>query len=546
MRVDTNDLNAEEAADGESIHAVSAGTEPLVERLQRIRDGLTTGLVERDLAVRLGLLAALSGEHLLLLGPPGTAKSLVARRLRLAIRDGRYFERLLTRFSVPEELFGPLSITGLQEDKYERLTESYLPTASIAFLDEIFKANSAILNSLLTLLNERLFHNGANAIRTPIVAVIGASNELPEGEELDALLDRFLLRVHVAPVSGEAFQELMKLTDYEDPELAADLKLTHDDLVQIQADADQVSIPGGVLALLGDLREWCMAEGIRISDRRWRKVVKLLKTSAWTNGRDAVGDWDCWLLQHCIGEQEEHREKVYEWYASRVGAVAAKPDQLIRLVRAWERRLQRDRKEEWVKRDLKGRRLYVRGDGNETTDEEGQAYREGEPLFLGPESSRYYPQNEVDRTNKGQFFTEAELQEWVQKNSGYGYGHNFKIQEHVENPENWAKAKHQPALEPVAYPRVQIEQLLVDVKGVRKDVISFQEGLADQIESLSRELTTHLWVTPEFVDPASTKLQAQYEDAGKLVERVDKIIQGYEALPQASDALDLDEEPEAS
>ena len=538
MRVDTNELNAE-AVDGEPVHVVSAGTEPLVERLRRIRDGLTTGLVERDLAVRLGLLATLSGEHLLLLGPPGTAKSLVARRLRLAIRDGTYFERLLTRFSVPEELFGPLSITGLQEDKYERLTESYLPTASIAFLDEIFKANSAILNSLLTLLNERVFHNGAKAIRTPIVAVIGASNELPEGEELDALLDRFLLRLHVAPVSGEAFQELMMLSDDGDPELAAGLKLTHDDLVQIQADADQVSIPGGVLALLGDLREWCMAEGIRISDRRWRKVVKLLKTSAWTNGRDAVGDWDCWLLQHCLGEQEEHREKVYEWYASRVGAVATKPDHLIRLVGAWERRLQRDRKKEWVKRDSKGRRLYMCGDGSETTDEEGQAYRDGKPLFLGPE----YRHGEVDPTNKGQFFTEAELQKW---DRNYSYGHNFKLLEHVKNPENWAMAKHQPALEPVAYPRVQIEQLLMDVKGIRKKVISFQEGLADQIESLSRELTTHLWVTPEFVDPASAKLQAQYEDAGKLVERVDKIIRGYESLPQASGALNLDEESEVS
>src|SRR5690606_19428219 len=154
----------------------------LVEKLRALRDTLLGGLVERDDAVRLGLLAALAGEHLLLLGPPGTAKSMIARRLHLAFDGSTYFERLLTRFTVPEELFGPLSIKGLEEDRYERLTEAYLPKASIAFLDEIFKANSAILNALLTLLNEREFDNGVKREATPLIAVIGASNELPEGE----------------------------------------------------------------------------------------------------------------------------------------------------------------------------------------------------------------------------------------------------------------------------------------------------------------------------------------------------------------------------
>ena len=232
-------------------------TDTISTRLRALRDKLSSGLVERDLTVRLALLAALAGEHLLLLGPPGTAKSLVARRLHLAFADASYFERLLTRFTVPEELFGPLSIKGLEEDRYERLTTAYLPTASIAFLDEIFKANSAILNALLTLLNEREFDNGAKRIRTPLVAVIGASNELPDGEELDALFDRFLLRLHVGPVTKEAFPALLALRGHATPEVPAALRLTEADLASLQKLADDVEVPDDVVAMLCDLRDCC-------------------------------------------------------------------------------------------------------------------------------------------------------------------------------------------------------------------------------------------------------------------------------------------------
>ena len=152
--------------------------------------------------MRLALLAALAGEHVLLDRPAAvpprahwrggcTAAFAVARC---------YFERLLTRFSTPEELFGPLSLKALEEDRYERLTDGFLPTAGVAFLDEVFKANSAILNALLTLLNEREFDNGAGRQRTPLVAVVAASNEVPSDEALHAFFDRFLLRVPVAPV----------------------------------------------------------------------------------------------------------------------------------------------------------------------------------------------------------------------------------------------------------------------------------------------------------------------------------------------------------
>ena len=147
---------------------------PSPDRLRGLLATLESGLLERATEVRLALLAALAGEHVLLIGPPGTAKSELARRLHRVFEGAPYFERLLTRFSTPEELFGPLSLKALEDDRYERLTAGFLPTAGIAFLDEVFKANSAILNALLTLLNEREFDNGTTREKAPLIAVIAA------------------------------------------------------------------------------------------------------------------------------------------------------------------------------------------------------------------------------------------------------------------------------------------------------------------------------------------------------------------------------------
>jgi MoxR-like ATPase len=332
----------------------------LKERLTALIESLSGGLVERGVAVRLALLAALAGEHLLLVGPPGTAKSELARRLHKAFRDAAYFERLLTRFSVPEELFGPLSIAALEEDRYERQTAGYLPSASIAFIDEVFKANSAILNALLTLLNEREFDNGALRVKTPLISVVGATNEVPEDEVSAAFYDRFLLRCRVEPVSDCGFADLLQLPEAEHQDPGESLKLDRDELAALGPRIDAVALKPAVLDLLAGLREFLAAENIYVSDRRWRKIVRLLKTSALTDGRDAVGIWEVWLVQFCAIQRLEQSAQVAQWYASRLGTDRAlNPQRFTRAVEAFETQLEIEQNADELNYDSSGRLAAV-------------------------------------------------------------------------------------------------------------------------------------------------------------------------------------------
>lgn len=309
------------------------------DRLRATVAALENGLLEREAPARLALLAALAGVHLLLIGPPGTAKSELARRLRHAFEGARYFERLLTRFSVPEELFGPLSLAALEEDRYERLTDGYLPTASIAFLDEVFKANSAILNALLTLLNEREFDNGCERLPVPLICVVGATNEVPTDEALTAFYDRFLLRVPIAPVGDESFAALLRLPAPAMPALPG--PITRAELDALRARRDAVALPDAVVEALQALRALAAGQRIAVSDRRWRQAVELLRTAAASEGREAVDRWDLWLAPYCIAAEPAQLPALQEGFLAAVAEAAPlEAPWLTRAVEAFEKQLE--------------------------------------------------------------------------------------------------------------------------------------------------------------------------------------------------------------
>lgn len=302
-------------------------TQPLAirDRMEHLIEGLSKDLFEKGYIVRMVLLSALSGQSVFLLGPPGVAKSMIARRLKYAFKDAKVFEYLMGKFSTPDEVFGPVSISKLKdEDKYERLTDAYLPGANIVFLDEIWKASPPIQNALLTVLNEKVYRNGAQEIQVQLRALIAASNELPmKGEGLEALWDRFLLRLLVDNIVDEkSFEEMLLLpSDLEYVDMVEDAyKITDEEYLTWRRHIGMVLLPNYMLGFLTYLRQQVNLRNVEadpddimyVSDRRWRKISMLLRAAAFLNGRDEVQLIDAFVVGDCLWNVLSQRKMAYE------------------------------------------------------------------------------------------------------------------------------------------------------------------------------------------------------------------------------------------
>ena len=308
----------------------------MLERFKLLLQEMNRGIYEKNTEISLSLLAALAGESVILLGPPGVAKSMVARQLKTAFRDAQSFEYLMSRFSTPDEIFGPVSIQKLKtSDTYERAVEGYLPTADVVFLDEIWKAGPAIQNTLLTVINEKIFRNGNREMHLPLKLLVAASNELPaKGEGLEALWDRFVIRIESRPIKLEKNFRAMLLeshadfsgstgvlghADFADNADSSDLKITGEEYAEWAEKICKIGVKEEVLDAISAIRKSLRAvnvdeaaerRNIYVSDRRWKNIVRLLRTSAFMQNREEVDICDLLPIYHCLWQEPEERDAI--------------------------------------------------------------------------------------------------------------------------------------------------------------------------------------------------------------------------------------------
>ena len=326
----------------------------MIERFKLLLREMNRGIYEKETEISLSLLAALAGESIILLGPPGVAKSMVARQLKNAFRDAHSFEYLMSRFSTPDEIFGPVSIQKLKSsDTYERAVDGYLPTADVVFLDEIWKAGPAIQNTLLTVINEKIFRNGNREMHLPLKLLVAASNELPaKGEGLEALWDRFVIRIESRPIKMEKNFRAMLLevkdslevkseerrvkkqsstaegkvnsTDLfedtiSDEQIGADVSISSAEYAEWSQAIDKIGVKEEVLDAISRIRKALRAvnvdeaaerRNIYVSDRRWKNIVRLLRTSAFMQDREEVDICDLLPIYHCLWQEPEERDAI--------------------------------------------------------------------------------------------------------------------------------------------------------------------------------------------------------------------------------------------
>lgn len=283
---------------------------------------------EREDLVRGLLLALLSRSHLFVLGPPGADKSRLIASLMARIEGASTFSLLLTRFTTPEEVLGPIDIPAYEQGTYARIVTGMLPTAHVAFLDEVFKANSAILNALLELMNERTYRNGGSTRRSPLVSILTASNELPQAEELGPLYDRLLLRYEVGYMADEA--NVTRLLSRPPTARSAQNGRAHttrvslDQIEEAQVEAAGVHLHEDAISVLLRIRSDLRQAGLVVSDRRLFQALGVIRAQAWLSGRSMAVDEDLEVLTHVLWTEPKDRRTVAERVLTHAAPASAK------------------------------------------------------------------------------------------------------------------------------------------------------------------------------------------------------------------------------
>ncbi|MGV9235266.1 AAA family ATPase [Streptomyces nigra] len=284
------------------------------EKLRTIVSELSERFYERDDIVRTLVVTLLAGQHSLMLGPPGTAKSELARDLTSRVEGASYWEILLSKFTSPTRMFGPIDVGALARGEYRQVYEGRATTAHVAFMDEIFKCSTAALNETLGYLNERIYHpeNGGEPIRCPLIGAITASNELPDADDSAAVYDRLLVRIEIGYLTDPSNFAALVRSAVRAPAPASTPTTIHLSELQeaVTTTVPAVEVPDAMVDAICTLRAALRRKELIASDRRWRQAVGLLQASAYLGGRTEVTETDLSILTHVLWNSPAERPVV--------------------------------------------------------------------------------------------------------------------------------------------------------------------------------------------------------------------------------------------
>ena len=520
---------------------INANLESILVKIEKIMTKLCEGMYEREEAIKLIFLTSMAGESSFMLGPPGVAKSLIARRMQYAFKDAKYFEYLMHRFSTPDELFGPISIKDLKENNHLiRQYENYLPGANIGFLDEIWKAGSSIQNTLLTILNEGIFKNGKDIVDTNLFSVITASNELPEENQgLEALWDRFLLRLEVQPIeSTEKWEDMILATqDLTNPfeSWKPEELLSLEEVEICRKKLINIPLQSEVLSFLHLFRKELdqynttrkkKEKRIYLSDRRMKKIIKMLKMSALLNQRVKVNLMDCFLIPYLlwnVSDDQRHIKRIVgesvsssSYQAKRtqenLKKAVSKVDgeikgEMVNIVKVKRREIYMDKYYRFHFKGSGGRYYYVKIDELEEEEEYITIYSikdnkiddEGNRKMLKKKRKRYFSYNKY--------------------NGYWNDGENAAVfsMETIEERVPVGKPLHQSI----------INDWDERIKKIRNDIALEIKECHSYFDNENNDLEGHLFIDPEYAKYAKTSFNQTLSYLADLKISLDKASDIY-------------------